>query len=223
MLGLRCQGAGVRPPDGTMADCYDNATHEIFFATLGCAVFDQEPLRSQVEACMALPDVIEWMVQRFAATYCPSVASGCSASRRGSRPPGCPDPADPPPSRPADLGRRGAADRGRTADDRPGECADRRSAAESAAAGDSLERSSRAKGSRTSIAANRTRPSSPTHPDSACGESGVHRLQPLNRLSFGSARQRRWCGLLLYPRCDARRRVGAIRPRRAFDRSRRRH
>jgi transposase InsO family protein len=33
-FGLRCKQAGVRPSMGSVADCYDNAMCESFFATL---------------------------------------------------------------------------------------------------------------------------------------------------------------------------------------------
>ncbi len=58
-FGLRCKGAGVRPSMGSVADCYDNAMCESFFATLECELLDREPLRTQVEARMAVFDFIE--------------------------------------------------------------------------------------------------------------------------------------------------------------------
>ena len=58
-FGLRCKQAGVRPSMGSVADCYDNAMCESFFATLECELLDQKPLRSQVEARMAVFDFIE--------------------------------------------------------------------------------------------------------------------------------------------------------------------
>ena len=44
---------------GSVADCYDNAMCESFFATLECELLDQEPLRTQAEARMAVFDFIE--------------------------------------------------------------------------------------------------------------------------------------------------------------------
>ena len=58
-FGLRCKQAGVRPSMGSVADCYDNAMCESFFATLECELLDQKPLRTQVEARMAVFDFIE--------------------------------------------------------------------------------------------------------------------------------------------------------------------
>ncbi len=58
-FGLRCKKAGVRPSMGSVADCYDNAMCESFFATLECELLDQEPLRTQAEARMAVFDFIE--------------------------------------------------------------------------------------------------------------------------------------------------------------------
>jgi putative transposase len=58
-FGLRCKEAGVRPSMGSVADCYDNAMCESFFATLECELLDQKPLRSQAEARMAVFDFIE--------------------------------------------------------------------------------------------------------------------------------------------------------------------
>jgi putative transposase len=58
-FGLRCKEAGVRPSMGSVADCYDNAMCESFFATLECELLDQKPLHTQVEARMAVFDFIE--------------------------------------------------------------------------------------------------------------------------------------------------------------------
>jgi putative transposase len=58
-FGERCKKAGVRPSMGSVADCYDNAMCESFFATLECELLDQKPLRTQVEARMAVFDFIE--------------------------------------------------------------------------------------------------------------------------------------------------------------------
>jgi putative transposase len=58
-FGLRCKQAGVRPSMGSVADCYDNAMCESFFATLECELLDQKPLRTQAEARMAIFDFIE--------------------------------------------------------------------------------------------------------------------------------------------------------------------
>lgn len=49
----------MRPSMGSVADCYDNAMCESFFATLECELLDQKPLRTQIEARMAVFDFIE--------------------------------------------------------------------------------------------------------------------------------------------------------------------
>jgi putative transposase len=58
-FGLRCKDTGVRPSMGSVADCYDNAMCESFFATLECELLDRKPLRTQAEARMAVFDFIE--------------------------------------------------------------------------------------------------------------------------------------------------------------------
>ena len=58
-FGLRCKEAGVRPSMGSVADCYDNAMCESFFATLECELLDRKALRTQAEARMAVFDFIE--------------------------------------------------------------------------------------------------------------------------------------------------------------------
>lgn len=58
-FGLRCKNAGVRPSMGSVADCYDNAMCESFFATLECELLDQRKFKTQVEARMAVFDFIE--------------------------------------------------------------------------------------------------------------------------------------------------------------------
>ncbi len=58
-FGLRCKEAGVRPSMGSVADCYDNAMCESFFATLECELLDRQRFRTQAEARMAVFDFIE--------------------------------------------------------------------------------------------------------------------------------------------------------------------
>jgi len=58
-FGLRCKQAGVRPSMGSVADCYDNAMCESFFATLECELLDKKPLHTKAEARMAVFDFIE--------------------------------------------------------------------------------------------------------------------------------------------------------------------
>ncbi len=49
----------MRPSMGSVADCYDNAMCESFFATLECELLDRKTLRTQAEARMAVFDFIE--------------------------------------------------------------------------------------------------------------------------------------------------------------------
>jgi putative transposase len=58
-FGLRCKEAGVRPSMGTVADCYDNAMCESFFATLECELLARRRFKTQVEARMAVFTFIE--------------------------------------------------------------------------------------------------------------------------------------------------------------------
>jgi len=58
-FGLRCKEAGVRPSMGSVADCYDNAMCESFFATLECELLDGTRFKNQAEARMAVFDFIE--------------------------------------------------------------------------------------------------------------------------------------------------------------------
>ena len=44
---------------GSVADCYDNAMCESFFATLECELLDKKSLRTKAEARMAVFDFIE--------------------------------------------------------------------------------------------------------------------------------------------------------------------
>ena len=58
-FGIRCRKAGVRPSMGSVGDCFDNAMCESFFATLVCELLDQNRVRSQAEARMAVFEFIE--------------------------------------------------------------------------------------------------------------------------------------------------------------------
>jgi putative transposase len=49
---------------GSVADCYDNAMCESFFATLECELLDRTPLRTQAEARMAVFEYIEMFYNR---------------------------------------------------------------------------------------------------------------------------------------------------------------
>jgi putative transposase len=55
----RCKHANVRPSMGSVADCYDNAMCESFFATLECERLDRTRFKSQAEAKLAVFDFIE--------------------------------------------------------------------------------------------------------------------------------------------------------------------
>jgi len=58
-FGKRCREAGVRPSMGSLADCYDNALCESFFATLECELLDRHRFRSQQEALGSAFEFIE--------------------------------------------------------------------------------------------------------------------------------------------------------------------
>ncbi len=58
-FGLRCKEAGVRPSMGSVADCYDNAMCESFFATLECELLDRVRFPTQADARIAIFDFIE--------------------------------------------------------------------------------------------------------------------------------------------------------------------
>ena len=58
-FGQRCENAGVRPSMGSVADCFDNAMCESFFATLGCEVLDRRSLKTPAEARSAVFEFIE--------------------------------------------------------------------------------------------------------------------------------------------------------------------
>ena len=58
-FGLRCKEASVRPSMGTVADCYDNAMCESFFATLECELLARRRFKTQAEARMAVFRFIE--------------------------------------------------------------------------------------------------------------------------------------------------------------------
>ncbi len=58
-FGRRRREAGVRPSMGSIGDCFDNARCESFFATLECELLERRRFKTQVEARMAIFDLIE--------------------------------------------------------------------------------------------------------------------------------------------------------------------
>lgn len=58
-FGKRCREAGVRPSMGSVADCYDNAMCESFFATLECELLDRMRFADRQQAELAVFDFIE--------------------------------------------------------------------------------------------------------------------------------------------------------------------
>jgi putative transposase len=58
-FGLRCKEMGVRPSTGSVADCYDNAMCESFFATLECERIDRRTFKTKAQAKMAVFRFIE--------------------------------------------------------------------------------------------------------------------------------------------------------------------
>ena len=58
-FGLRRKEASVRPSMGSVADAYDNAMCESFFATLECELLDRRKFQTKAEARMAVFQFIE--------------------------------------------------------------------------------------------------------------------------------------------------------------------
>ncbi len=58
-FGARCRKAGVRPSMGTVADCYDNAMCESFFATLECELLDRYRYDNHSQAMSSVFEYIE--------------------------------------------------------------------------------------------------------------------------------------------------------------------
>ena len=63
-FGNRCQDLGVRMSMGSVADCYDNAMAESFFATLECELIDRMTFRTRREAKVEVFDFIEAFYNR---------------------------------------------------------------------------------------------------------------------------------------------------------------
>jgi len=57
--GASRRKTGVLPLMGSVADCYDNAMRESFFATLECELLDLHRFRTQPDAKLAVFDFIE--------------------------------------------------------------------------------------------------------------------------------------------------------------------
>jgi len=58
-FGKHCREAGIRPSMGSVADCYDNAMCESFFATLECELLDRVRFADRKDAELAVFDFIE--------------------------------------------------------------------------------------------------------------------------------------------------------------------
>lgn len=58
-FGARCRKAGVRPSMGSVADCYDNAMCESFFATLECELLERRTFDNHEQASAAVFEFIE--------------------------------------------------------------------------------------------------------------------------------------------------------------------
>jgi transposase InsO family protein len=58
-FGRRCREARVRPSMGTVADCFDNAMCESFFATLECELLARTRFDTHEQARRALFSFIE--------------------------------------------------------------------------------------------------------------------------------------------------------------------
>jgi putative transposase len=64
LFGERCQAAGIRCSMGSVADCYDNAMAESFFATLECELLARRTFSTHLEARSALFEYIEVFYNR---------------------------------------------------------------------------------------------------------------------------------------------------------------
>ena len=58
-FGKRCEKLKVRPSNGSVSDCYDNAQAESFFATLECELLNRTTFPSLADARLATFDYIE--------------------------------------------------------------------------------------------------------------------------------------------------------------------
>jgi transposase InsO family protein len=58
-FGKHCRLAGIRPSQGSVGDCYDNALCESFFATLECELIDRSRWDHGRQAQLAVFDFIE--------------------------------------------------------------------------------------------------------------------------------------------------------------------
>ena len=58
-FGLRCKEAQLRPSMGSVADAYDNAMCESFFATLECELLQRRSFRTKAQARMTIFTFIE--------------------------------------------------------------------------------------------------------------------------------------------------------------------
>lgn len=58
-LARACQAAGVTRSMGSVADCYDNALIESFFAALECELLDRTRFENRNQARMAIFDYVE--------------------------------------------------------------------------------------------------------------------------------------------------------------------
>lgn len=63
-FGNRCREAGIEPSMGTVADCYDNAMCESFFATLECELLERYRFESHAKAYASIFEFIEGWYNR---------------------------------------------------------------------------------------------------------------------------------------------------------------
>jgi hypothetical protein len=80
--GQRCRDMGVRPSMGSVGDAYDNAMGESFFATLECERLDRHHFPSQIEARLAVFDVIAGGTTRIDGTRRSATARHATTSAR---------------------------------------------------------------------------------------------------------------------------------------------
>ncbi|WP_203980310.1 integrase core domain-containing protein [Planotetraspora silvatica] len=58
----RCRSAGIRTSTGTVADCFDNAVTESFFATVETELLDRHHFATRAQAKAACFDFIEGVI-----------------------------------------------------------------------------------------------------------------------------------------------------------------
>jgi putative transposase len=84
----RCRAAGIRTSTGSIADCYDNAVTESFFATLETELLDRHHLATRAQAKAACFDFIEGFYNPHRRHSTLGMLSPAEYERRNTQPPG---------------------------------------------------------------------------------------------------------------------------------------